>query len=166
MVTNSINIQVPLSVLKPFSMAREIKVPLNSPPIKSLSRSPLVHRVNAGVNFNVQQRGHSQGRCTVSCAASSPEGWEHADLENRCLGRFRLCRNTFDMHRVHHHTGNDSQSMQANRLLVSKAEPHLKPPRIFTAPRTHKCLCLKTEELARGTPLVQPVHLMLLILRY
>lgn len=100
MVTNGINIQVPLSVLKPFSIAREIKVPLNSPSIKSLSRSPLVHRVNAGVNFNVQQRGHSQGRCTASCAASSTEGWEHADLENRCLGSFRLCRNTVPLTRT------------------------------------------------------------------
>lgn len=118
MVPNGINI-LPLSVLKLFNITREMKVLLNSLPIKSLSRSPLVQRVNAGVNLDAQKRGHCQGHCTVSRAASSTEGWEHADLENRCFGSFRLCRNTFDTLRVHH-TGNDVQSVQANRLLVSQ----------------------------------------------
>lgn len=80
-----------------------------------------MHRVNASVNLNVQQRGHSQGRRTVIRAPPSTEAWEHADLENRCFSSFRLCGSTFDTLRVRHHTAKDVQSALTDRCL--KSEP-------------------------------------------
>lgn len=81
-----------------------------------------MHRVNASVNLNVQQRSHSQGRRTV-IRAPPTEAWEHADLENRCFGSFRLCGSTFDTRHVQHHTAKDVQSALADRRL--KSEPKL-----------------------------------------
>lgn len=77
--------------------------------------------MNASVNLNVQQRGHSQGRRTVIHAPPSTEAWQHADIENRRFGSFRLCGSTFDTLRVQHHTAKDVQSALADRRL--KSEP-------------------------------------------
>lgn len=117
-----------------------------------------MHRVDTGVNLNGQQRTYSQGRRTLSHAAPSTGGWEHAVLENRCFGNFTFCRSTFDMLRVCHHTAEDVQSAQAKLDISNQSRSSSKTNSDFTALRTHKCLC--PEQLAR-TPLVQPVQVML-----